>query len=286
MDLFTLCGFLTGGLIILGSLVYCGINMGQLIQPDALLIVFGGSLTATLIQCRGGDVKLAWNAARSVLRKPDYTPLDVADIVVDAAQFIRAKGFLAMQPLLEDVDLPILKNGLQMLIDNQEPVDIQAKLTTQVDMSYQQDNRVCDVFDVAGGVAPTMGILGAIVGLIHISNLLQHPEQLGIALAGAFSATLYGVGLANLFLLPMAGKLRQRAKDQWVINTMIVSGIQSIMMDDHPTVIREKLEAYLPQADIEDWQPNLMDVRPARQERSAEIDWDNALRTPLPSGNR
>ncbi len=245
MDIATIAGLFLGIAILIVSLVMGGVPVQTIFQPEALLVVMGGTLTAMLVNFSGRELLSAMRAMNQVFYLEDLTPQEVIDYISDAAVYIRTKGLLAVQPLLNDIDIPFLQKGLQMLVDNTPLDHMRALLTTEMEVQYTTDKQHAKIFETAGGFAPTMGIIGAIVGLVQIMNMLHSPEQLGHGVASAFIATLYGVGSANLFFLPVAGKLQHRAKHAWLLRSMILQGILAIREGKHPTLIREQLSAYL-----------------------------------------
>jgi chemotaxis protein MotA len=245
MDFATITGLILGLGILVVSLLVGGVPVQTIIQPEAILIVFGGTLTALFINFSFEDIRLAFGSLSRAFHQEELTPEEVVDYLSDAAIYIRSRGLLAVQPLLSHVDIPFLQKGLQMIVDNQPTEHLRAQLTTELEVHYRKANQYAKVFESAGGFSPTMGIIGAIVGLIQIMGMLNSPEQLGHGIAAAFIATLYGVGGANLFLLPVAGKLKQRAKDDWFLKSMMLQGLVAIREGEHPTLIRERLQAYL-----------------------------------------
>lgn len=248
MDLATLGGLILGALIVLVSLAMTGTPVATWINPEALLIVLGGTITASMVHYRLGDLWATLGALKSGLTNERQYAREVADIVVDAATFIRAQGLLAAQPLLADLHLPLLQKGLQMIIDQQSIGEMEQKIMVDMEGLYLKQCRYAQILEFAGGVAPTMGILGAIVGLIQVSGLMSNPELIGQGIARAFTATMYGVGFSNLMVLPLAGKLRQHAQDIWRTHCMLLEGMVSIALDENPMVTREKVEAYLAHA--------------------------------------
>lgn len=255
MDIATIIGLILGAAIVLVSLLVGGVPVYALIQPEAILVVFGGTLTALLINFSFDEIQVAISGLSRAFYKETLTPEDVVDYISDAAVFIRSKGILAIQPLLRDVDIPFIQRGLQMILDNQPQEHVQNLLSTELEVSFRNDNQLARVFEAAGGFAPTMGIIGAIIGLIQVMGMLNSPEQLGKEIACAFVATLYGVGSANLFFLPIAGKLKQRAREEWFLKSIMFQGLMAIHEGQHPMLIREQLEAYLYSGEEEESAP-------------------------------
>lgn len=245
MDFATLSGLILGVIILVVSLFIGGVPVQTIIQPEAILVVFGGTLASLLVNFSFEEIQNALSSIYKAFREEEMMPEEVVDYITDAAIYIRTKGLLSVQPLLSHVDIPFLQKGLQLIVDNQPVEHIRAQLTTELEVGYRAESQYAKVFETAGGFAPTMGIIGAIIGLIQVMGVLSSPEQLGHGIASAFVATLYGVGIANLFLLPVAGKLKERAKADWILKSMMLQGLLAIREEVNPTLIRDQLEAYI-----------------------------------------
>lgn len=244
LDFSTILSFLLGSAVLLTVFHFGGLQLKLLFQPEAGLIVFGGTLTAVLLQSSFTHVLKSVQAIGSIFHHTHTQPDDVMTYICEASQFIRQEGLLAMDSVLEDIEYPIIQTGLRMVVDNVPEFEIRAQLTTQMEVAYQDQIRCADLFESAAGFAPTMGILGAVIGLVKTLSAFSAPEILASGVASAFIATLYGVGSANLFFLPVAGKLRQRAKQDWVLMSMMMMGVLAIRRDENPYVIQEKLMAF------------------------------------------
>ena len=163
----------------------------------------------------------------------------------DAALFIREQGYLALQPILEDIEIPFLRDGFSMLIDNQPASIIKNHLNTKMDVAFQAEMAHVKIYESAAGFAPTMGILGAVIGLVKtLGTFGTSPELIGKGVASAFMATLFGVGLANLFLLPVAGKLAERARQTRYLKSIMLVGILSLERGENPALVKDKLSAF------------------------------------------
>lgn len=246
MEKSTLIG-LIAGLVILGAALALGqVPLTTLLNPEAILVVFGGTLTATLISFNAETLGKAMSALRESLRHQRLMePQACVSYVMEVSRFVRYEGILSLQPLLSGVEIPFLRKGLEMVMDNRSEQFIRDRLTTELEVNYREDTEMARVFETAGGFAPTMGIIGAVIGLLHIVQAFDNPAQLGSGVASAFSATLYGLALSNLFLLPMAGKLRQRAREEWFLKTILVEGTLGICAEEHPLLLEEKLQGFL-----------------------------------------
>ena len=261
MDKATISGLLLGLGILIAVVLLGHVPLHILFKPEALLIVFGGTFTTVLISFSPRELADAGHNLKRCFLHEDYSTVGCIHYITDVANFVRSEGILALQPLIPDVDIPFVRKGLQLIVDNRTEQFVQDSLSTDIEVSYRDDMDHARVFESAGGYAPTMGIIGAVIGLIQVSGTFQNPELLASGVAGAFVATLYGVALSNLFLLPLAGKLRQRARDAWFKKTLLLEGIMSIRSGDHPMITEEKLRGFLSNVSSSSTQPLVTNSR-------------------------
>ncbi|MBX2860903.1 MAG: MotA/TolQ/ExbB proton channel family protein [Vampirovibrio sp.] len=245
MDITTILGFGLGIAILVVSLLMGNIPLKALMNPEAILIVFGGTATAVLISFSTNTLKDAYSGAKGCFYRDSYTPELCVGYLNEISVYVRQQGMLALVPLIHRIEIPFLKTGLRMMVDNRSIRHMREKLSTEIEVSYRKELEYATVFEYAGGFSPTMGIIGAVIGLIHTVAASQDAVQMGQGVAQAFSATLYGVALANLFLLPLAGKLKQRAREECFKKTLMMEGMISIQAEDHPIVTEEKLKAFI-----------------------------------------
>lgn len=165
--------------------------------------------------------------------------------LVTWSQMSRREGLLALEDASEDEEDLFSRKGLQLLVDGNEPETIRDVLETEISVLESFELQAARVFEAMGGYSPTIGIIGAVMGLIHVMNNLADPSKLGAGIATAFVATIYGVGLANLFLLPMAGKLKSMVQKQMMQYEMTMEGIVGIAEGENPRNIESKLQSYL-----------------------------------------
>jgi len=169
--------------------------------------------------------------------------------LVELSNLSRKQGLLALEGKLKTLDDPLLKKGLQMVVDGTEPTKIREILDVEVEVFEEEYVNVGKVYDALGGYAPTVGIIGAVLGLIHVMENLADPSALGGGIAVAFVATVYGVGAANLFFLPFGGKIKSKVKDLVMFRIMTIEGLVSLAQGENPRMIEEKLSGYLPEKD-------------------------------------
>ena len=245
MDILSIVGIVIAFVAILSGNMLEGGHIGQLFQLTAFLIVVGGTVGAVLLQT---SLPVFWRSmviVRWVFVTPQVNLLDTIDKIISWSQLSRREGLLALEEISENETDLFSQKGLQMLVDGNEPEVIREIMETEITTTEQHDMQAAKVFESMGGYSPTIGILGAVMGLIHVMNNLADPEKLGSGIATAFVATIYGVGFANLILLPMAGKLKAQVKQQSIQYEMIVEGIVSIAEGENPRGLQAKLQSYL-----------------------------------------
>jgi chemotaxis protein MotA len=250
MDFATIIGLSLGVLILAISLVIGEVPVSILFKPEALLIVVGGTATAVLISFSAATLQSALKGMRKCFYVEPFDLSECVNYVTQISSFVRSNGLLSLQNFLQGIELPFLQKGLSLLVDNRPESFIRESLSTEIEISFREDMDHARVFEAAGGFAPTMGLIGAVIGLIHVVQTFHDPVALGKGVASSFSSTLYGVALSNLFLLPIAGKLRQIARDAWFQKTLLLEGILSIRMGEHPLILEEKLNAYVKNSSI------------------------------------
>ncbi len=245
MDIVTILGLIVGFAAILVGQVLEGGSIHSIIQVTAALIVFGGTIGAVLINYPLHTIMLAVKNLKKVLFNPKVQPRELIKQIGEYATIARKEGLLALEPKIKEIDDPFFAKGLQLIVDGTEPQA--TKEILEVDMAYAEeyDMTSAKVFESAGGYAPTIGILGAVLGLIHVMENLAEPEKLGAGIAVAFVATVYGVGSANLLWLPIAGKMKQKIREETIIKEMLIEGLIGLSEGENPKRLEEKLEGFL-----------------------------------------
>ena len=245
VDFISIGGLALALLAIVGGQILEGGHLGSLLQLTAFLIVIGGTMGAVMLQSSlpvflGGLKLLKW-----VFVPPQFHPQHLIEEIISWSQVARKGGLLALEPLIEDLHDPFKRKGLQMLVDGAEPEKIREALEVEIDTYEEHQRQAAKVWEAAGGYAPTIGIIGAVMGLIHVMENLSDPSKLGGGIAVAFVATIYGVGSANLLFLPVANKLKALIGHQVTIREMLIEGLGSIANGENPRVIETKLQGYI-----------------------------------------
>jgi chemotaxis protein MotA len=221
-----------------------GGHVGQMLQPTAALIVFGGTLGAVMVQFPFSVVK---QAARQLKHIFVHTPDPTSSLIDDLMRYAvkaRRNGVVSLDPELESVKDPFMRKALTLAVDGVHAS--QLRQTMELEMTRQEDNegQIPKVFEAAGGFAPTIGILGAVIGLIQVMQRLDNIDAVGKGIAVAFVATIYGVGSANIFFLPCAGRIKMLMGRKQVLREMILDGVIAIVERTNPRVIEANLAVY------------------------------------------
>lgn len=245
MDVLSLVGVILAFAALIGGNILEGGTLGMLVNIPAAIIVFGGTLGAAILQTPKDGLKRAL-ALVSWIFKPPLNPLQEGiKNVVRWSRTARKDGLLGLENMAEKEPDLFAKKGLQLLVDGRDPHVIRHVLETDLGVSEQRDLDAARFFESMGGYAPTIGIIGAVIGLIHVMQHLADPSELGPGIAVAFVATIYGVALANLVLLPIANKLRACIKEQSLFRELTIEGICAIADGENPQTIEMKLSGYL-----------------------------------------
>lgn len=242
-----------GGIIlavggILAGLLLEGGNLGQILQPTAAIIVFGGTLGAVMLQFPLAIVLLAFRQLGSVFVNPHRDPEATIRLLVQYAQKARRDGIVSLDAELSQIEDSFLKKSLMLAVDGTEPQELRKMMELELDNQAEYEEQVPQVFESAGGFAPTVGIIGAVLGLIQVMQHLDKIDEVGRGIAVAFVATIYGVGSANLLYLPAAGKMKLRIREAQILREMTLEGVASILEGMNPRMLETKLLGFLVEA--------------------------------------
>jgi chemotaxis protein MotA len=245
LDLTTLLGVPLGiGMILVGQMLEGG-SAWSILQSTAAVIVFGGTLGAVLVSFPLADVKQAVTGLRRIFVEQTEGADATITAILRYAKLARKDGILALEDESANARDPLLRKGLMLAVDGVNPKTLREMLEIDLAAAEERDLVPARVFESAGGYAPTVGILGAVLGLIHVMENLSDPTKLGSGIAVAFVATVYGVGVANLLLLPIANKLRRRADDAARRRVLLFEGILAIQEGLNPRLIDQKLRGFI-----------------------------------------
>jgi len=245
VDIISIVGILLSFTAIIGGQMLEGGRISSLVQVTAFLIVIGGTAGACMLQYSLPVFLQGAKMLRWVIFPPKIFLEDIIQQVLNWGFTARRGGLLSLEPFLAELEDPFVQKGLQMLVDGAEPEKLREAM--DVDMNAYNDNyrMAARVWESAGGYSPTIGILGAVMGLIHVMENLSDPSKLGSGIAVAFVATIYGVGAANLLFLPIANKLKFIIGREMVKREMVVEGLVAIANGENPRLIEIKLRGFL-----------------------------------------
>jgi chemotaxis protein MotA len=244
MDIATIGGIVLALAAILGGQVLEGGHVGSIMQPTAAIIVFGGTIGAAAVQFTVPVLKQTVGKMKTVFIPVKHEVDGTIKKLVALANTARREGLVGIERDVAGIQDPFLKHALEMVVDGTDARTLRGALELEMTHEEEEGELPAKVLEAMGGYAPTVGILGAVLGLIHVMENLSDPGKLGSGIAVAFVATVYGVGMANLFLLPLSGKLKLRHKESMVMMEVVVEGACAIADGDVPRVVERKLAPY------------------------------------------
>lgn len=245
MDKISLVGLTLGIAAILVGQVLEGGHIASLVQPTAFLIVSGGTLGAVMLQSPLRVFMDGMRMAKWVFVPPAARHVEIIEETANWSQIARKEGLLALEARINTLPDPFMRRGLQLLVDGVEPERLREVLEVEIDASETQMKLGAKIWEAAGGYAPTIGILGAVMGLIHVMENLSDPSRLGSGIAVAFVATIYGVGFANLIFLPISKKLLAHVGSITAQREMLVDGLVGIANGDNPRIVESRMRGYM-----------------------------------------
>ena len=245
MDFASIGGIALALIGILAGMMIEGGSISQITQPTAAMIVIGGTIGAVMLQF---PLNIFLAALREVMKIFISNKADEEAILKQLVQFAnkaRRSGIVSLDQDLPSVDDPFLKQALMLAIDGTEPNEVRKIMQMELDNKTEMEEKIPQVFEAAGGYSPTVGIIGAVLGLIQVMQHLDNISEVGRGIAVAFVATIYGVALANLIFLPIAGKLKIRHREEQMIKEMMLEGVICILEGMNPRMIETKLRTFL-----------------------------------------
>jgi chemotaxis protein MotA len=245
MDRISPIGILLGLAAIVGGQALEGGHLASLLQITAFVIVIGGTLGAVMLQSSPAVFMAGVRLLPWVFKPPEVDFREMLNRVLQWSNTARRGGLLALEPAIDAQPDAYTRKGLQMLVDGAEPTVLRAALELEIDSFEDAHRQAAKVWEAAGGYAPTIGILGAVLGLIHVMENLSDPAKLGSGIAVAFVATIYGVGSANLLFLPIANKLKALVARQARLKEMVIDGLDAIANGENPRNIEMRLAGYV-----------------------------------------
>ena len=245
MDILSLVGLILAFVAIMVGAVLKGTGISALLSSAAFMIVVVGTIASICVQTPLNVMKHALKILPWIFRPPYVKRDELIKKIVEWSNVARKQGLLGLEPIIEKQDDDFIRKGLQLVVDGSEPEIIRSVLEVDMHIREQADTRGAKVFEGMGIYAPTLGIIGAVLGLMAVMQNLADPSKLGHGIAAAFVATIYGIGFANLFLLPIANKLKVVIQSLTEAREMAIEGMISIAQGENPRSIEAKLQGYL-----------------------------------------
>ncbi len=235
-------GFLMGMTAVFGGALLEGLHIQALIQPTAAIIVFGGTIGATMLASTTAEFGAALKALVKVFLKGDGHDYNhIVKDIVEMANVARKEGILALEKNTANIKNPFFASNLRKVVDGYDPNLLKEMMEEKIFKTEQNNNSIGKVWETAGGFAPTIGIIGAVLGLIHVMGNLSDSSKLGTGIAVAFVATVYGVGSANIIFIPLGNKIKKLGMNEVHEMEIIMTGILGIQAGLNPRVIEDKM---------------------------------------------
>ncbi len=245
MDLATILGVVIALAGILVGQAIEGGSVRDVLQPTAAMIVGGGTLGATMIGFPLATVKQAAMDFLHILKDDDDKPNEVIDEVIKLTNKARREGIISLEKDAAAIKDDFFRKAIMMAVDGSEPKELRQTMEVELQYMEERGEQSAKVYEAAGGYAPTIGIIGAVLGLIQVMKNLDNIDEVGHGIATAFVATIYGVAIANIFLLPAAGKLKIKHRKKMLIKEMMLEGTLGILEGQNPRLIEGKLSSFL-----------------------------------------
>jgi chemotaxis protein MotA len=245
MDIATILGVVLALGFILGGQALEGGSLLQILQPTAGLIVFGGTLGATMVGFPMSVLKQAAADFLHVIKEEKIEPNAVIDEIIKFTNKARREGIISLEKDAAGIEDEFFRKAIMMAVDGSEPKELRQTMEVELQYMEERGEHSAKVYEAAGGYAPTIGIIGAVLGLIVVMQHLDNIEEVGKGIAVAFVATIYGVGAANIVFLPAANKLKAKHRKRMIIKEMMLEGTLGILEGQNPRLIEGKLTSFL-----------------------------------------
>lgn len=245
MDLATIIGMILAWGAFFGAIIMEGGDLKMMLNPSAMLLVFGGTLGASMMSFPLSTLMGLPTIVKHAFVGKHENVAEVIKTLVGFAERARREGLLALEDEAKDIDDPFLKKGIQLAIDGTDPELVRDIMQTDIAFLGTRHHAGASMFATMGGFAPTLGVIGTVAGLVHMLANLSDPGSMGPSIAAAFIATLYGVSSANLIFLPLSNKLKHVNQEELQVREIEMEGILSIQSGDNPRIVEEKLKAFL-----------------------------------------
>jgi chemotaxis protein MotA len=245
MQVGAILGIVVALACILGGNALEGGHLGSVVGGPAFLIVIGGTVGAVIVQYPLSTVAGALKAALRTFKAPEQDPTALLEELVDYANRARRDGILALEKVAEAAKDPFLRKALMMAVDGADATTLRETMEISIAHEEEHGEDEAKVFEAGGGYCPTIGIIGAVLGLIHVMSNLSDINAVGAGIAAAFVATIYGVAAANIVFLPLAGRIKLRVRDRVNTREMVLCGVLAIQSGMNPKLVRERLGEFV-----------------------------------------
>ncbi|MHB0868157.1 MAG: flagellar motor protein [Chloroflexota bacterium] len=246
MNITTVLGLVLGFGALVSGLLMEGGDLLSFVKPSAAVIVFGGTFGAAMISFPAAILARLPRTISSTFSNKAANATEVGDTLVRLSERARREGLLALEEELPKLDDHLLRKGVMLVVDGTDPELVRSVLISDIMVREREVEADAGLLEAMGGYAPTMGIVGTVMGLVNVLGNLADPSHLGEAIAVAFIATFYGIGSANLLWLPLGSKLKKQAEGGQLLDEMILEGLASIQSGENPRILQERLQPYLP----------------------------------------
>jgi chemotaxis protein MotA len=250
VDAGMLAGIAIAFFALVAGIAFTGVSARYFLQPTSVLIVIGGTAGVMLITTPRPNLMLALRRTLGLFA-PAESPKreDLIEEMVAYSRMVRMEGILALEPSIDDISQPFLKDALLLALDAKEHNELQSALENKVRFAERQNDAAAKVLELAGGLTPTIGVLGTVVGLIDVLRQFSSLSSVAYGVGAAFTSTFYGLALANLVLLPAAHRIRARAADTFELQAMMTEGALCLFDGMHPRLVRQRLRSFLTATD-------------------------------------
>ena len=245
LDRVTLLGLLLAVVSVVVGSILKGAALAALLSLAALMIVVVGTVAAVLVQTPEPTLRRAISMSSWMLHPPSSADGAIIARLVGMSRTTRRSGLLGLEPEIDQLEDPFMRRGLQLVVDGTDPERLRSIMEIELDAREDAEMAAARVFESMGVYAPTLGIIGAVLGLMTVMQNLEDPRLLGQGIAAAFTATVYGIGFANLLFLPTAGRLRSLIQLETRRRIMIIDGLAAVAQGENPRVLEARLQGYL-----------------------------------------
>ena len=246
MDIFLIIGLVLGAICIMMALILKGASVAMLLNGEVAVIIFGGMIAAVLSSYTMADIKRLPKVMKVLMSNEEPDLNGTIEKMVELSNIARREGLLALEAPVNELDDPFMKQGLELVVDGAEAEQIRDLMESEVDAMETRHHRMSGLFKTAGATSPTLGVMGAAIGLIGALGNLSDINKLGPMIASAFVATIFGIFMGHLVMIPFATRLEAKNEEEVLLKTLIIEGVMDIQAGHSAKVIEQKLYAQIP----------------------------------------